>query len=177
MAFQLLTVPSHSMTQPQLDAVIALCSEVFDMDYAAMMDLPLTRVHVLGAIDGRLVSHALWLERRLRVGGGPWLNAAYIEGVATHPDHRGRGYGSAVMRRVAQEISGFDLGALSPAVPEWYERLGWERWRGPLLIEKDGVVEATSYEDELVMVYRTPRTGALDLTASLTGEWRSFEPW
>lgn len=165
------------MTQPQLDAVIALCSEVFEMDYAAMMDLPLTRVHVLGYVDGRLVSHALWLERRLRVGGGPWLNAAYIEGVATHPDHRRRGYGSAVMRRVAQEIGGFDLGALSPAVPEWYERLGWERWRGPLRIEKDGVVEATSYEDELVMVYRTPRTGALDLAAPLTGEWRSFEPW
>ena len=102
------------MTQPQLDAVIALCSEVFEMDYAAMMDLPLTRVHVLGYVDGRLVSHALWLERRLRVGGGTWLNAAYIEGVATQPDHRGRGYGSAVMRRVAQEIGGFDLGALSP---------------------------------------------------------------
>ncbi len=165
------------MTQPQLDAVIALCSEVFEMDYAAMMDLPLTRVHVLGYVDGRLVSHALWLERRLRVGGGTWLNAAYIEGVATQPDLQGRGYGSAVMRRVAQEIGGFDLGALSPAVPEWYERLGWERWRGPLRIEKDGVVEATSYEDELVMVYRTPRTGALDLTAPLTGEWRSFEPW
>ena len=81
------------------------------------------------------------------------------------------------MRCVQQAIAGFDLGALSPAVPEWYERLGWERWRGPLLIERDGIAEATAGEDELVIVYRTPRTGELDLAAPLTGEWRPFEPW
>lgn len=177
MTLQLLTVSSDSITRPELDAVIALCSEVFHLDYAYYMNLPLVRMHVLGYDDGRLVAHALWLNRRMRVGGGPWLNAAYIEGVATHADTRGRGYGSAVMRRVAQEISRYDFGALSPAVPEWYEKLGWERWRGPLLIEKDAVVELTTDPDELVMVYRTPRTAALDLDASLTGEWRPFEPW
>lgn len=177
MALQLVTVSSDKIARPQLDAVIALCSEAFHIDYAYYMDLPLFRVHVLGYADGRLASHALWLERRMRIGGGPWLNAAYIEGVATHPDTRGRGYGSAVMRAVQQAIAGFDLGALSPAVPEWYERLGWQRWRGPLLIERDGAVEATAGDDELVMVYRTPRTGALDLAASLTGEWRPFELW
>ena len=79
------------------------------------------------------------------------------------------------MRRLQEEISGFDLGALSPSQPGWYERLGWERWQGPLFIVKDGVAEATP--DECVLIYRTPRTGALDLTAPLTGEWRPFEFW
>ena len=70
---------------------------------------------------------------------------------------------------------GFELGALSPAVPEWYERLGWERWRGPLYIVRGHVVQETP--GECVMIYRTPRTGDIDVTAALTGEWRPFELW
>ena len=168
-------VPRDALTSEQTDQIIALCSEVFRLDYAFYMNLDLPRVHVLGYAGERLVAHALWLTRRLRVGAGPWLDAAYVEGVATHADFRRQGYGSAVMRRLQDEISGFDLGALSPSEPGWYERLGWERWRGPLCIVKDGIAEVTP--DECVLIYRTPRTGALDLTAPLTGEWRPFELW
>jgi|WetSurMetagenome_2_1015567.scaffolds.fasta_scaffold522060_1 aminoglycoside 2'-N-acetyltransferase I len=169
------TVPLHALTSEQTTQIIELCSEVFRLDYAFYMDLDLPRVHVLGYAGERLVAHALWLTRRLRVGAGPWLEAAYVEGVATHADFRRQGYGSAVMRRLQGEISGFDLGALSPSQAGWYERLGWERWQGPLFIIKDDVAEATA--DECVLIYRTPKTGALDRTAPLTGEWRPFELW
>ena len=152
---------------------VALCSEVFHLDYAFYMNLDLHRVHVLGHLGERLVAHALWLTRRLRIGEGRGAEAAYVEGVAMHADFRGHGYGSAVMRRLQDEVGGFDLAALSPSDAGWYERLGWERWRGPLFIVKDGVVQATPGDD--VVVYRTPRTGELDLDAALTGEWRPFE--
>lgn len=163
------------MTQAQRDAIVALCSEVFKLDYAFYMNLGLPSVHVLGYLGERLAAHALWLTRRLRIGSGPWLDAAYVEGVATHADFRGRGYGSAVMRRLQAEVGGFDLVALSPSDAGWYERLGWVRWRGPLVIVKDGVAQATP--DDEVVVYRTPRTGDLDLSAPLTGGWRPFELW
>ena len=163
------------MTPAQHDAVVALCSEVFHCDYAFYMGLDLYRVHVLGYVGERLVAHALWLVRRLRIGDGRWFEAAYVEGVATHADFRGRGCGSAVMRRLQEEVAGFELAALSPSDAGWYERLGWVRWRGPLYIVKDGVVQATP--DDEVVVYRTPRTGDLDLDAPLTGEWRPFELW
>ncbi len=176
MVFQLFTVPSPMMTPVQSDAVSALCSQVFQLDYSYYMDLCPDRVHVLGYADGRLVAHALWLDRPLRVGDGPWLRSAYVEGVATHADYRQRGYGSAVIRRLQAAISGYDLGALSPAVPEWYVKLGWERWQGPLWIEQDGALEATP-DDEMVLIYRTPRTPQLDLAASLTAPWRPFELW
>ncbi len=175
MRFKLLTVPSSQMTPAQADEVIALCSEVFELDYSFYMDICPDRVHVLGYVDDRLVSHALWLDRPMRIGDGAWFVSAYVEGVATHVDYRGRGYGSAVMRKLQAEIASYDLGALSPAVPEWYGRLGWEQWQGPLLILQDGQTLATP--DECVMIYRTPRTGTLDLQASLTGEWRPFELW
>jgi len=169
------TVSRDVLSSAQTDQIIALCSAVFRLDYAFYMNLDLPRVHVLGYAGERLVAHALWLTRRLRVGAGPWLEAAYVEGVATHADFRGQGYGSAVMRRLQEEISSFDLGALSPSEPGWYEQLGWERWQGPLVIVKDGVAEATP--GECVLIYRTPKTGDLDLTASLTAEWRPFELW
>ncbi|HSN77529.1 MAG TPA: GNAT family N-acetyltransferase, partial [Anaerolineae bacterium] len=124
MVFQVLIIPSHAMARVQDDEVTALCSEVFHLDYSYYMNLCPNRVHVLGYVDDQLVSHALWLDRPLRVGGGPWLNSAYVEGVATHADYRQRGFGAAVMRRLQAEIDGYDLGALSPAVPEWYAKLG-----------------------------------------------------
>jgi GNAT superfamily N-acetyltransferase len=188
MTFNLLTLSSHAITPAQTAAVIALCSEVFEMDYAFYMNLGLDRVHVLGYDDGRLVAHALWLDRPLRVGDGPWLAAAYVEGVATAAAYRRRGYGSAVtlapahtagasagVRRLQEAVAGYDLAALSPSEPAWYARLGWERWRGPLFIEQDGALQATP--DECAPVYRTPRTGALDLDAPLTAPWRPFELW
>jgi aminoglycoside 2'-N-acetyltransferase I len=174
--FELLTLHSSAMTPGQSDAVIALCSEVFELDYGFYMDLCPDRVHVMGYLDDQLVAHALWLNRPLRVGDGPWLNSAYVEGVATHAAHRQRGFGSAVMRQLQTEIARYDLGALSPAVPEWYAKLGWERWRGPLWIEHDGTLEATP-DDEMVLIYRTPRTPTLDLSAPLTAPWRPFELW
>jgi aminoglycoside 2'-N-acetyltransferase I len=175
MSLELFTVTSIEITQAETADVIALCSDVFRMDYSFYMNLGLYRTHVLGYDDDLLVSHALWLERPLRIGDGPWRNAAYIEGVATHAGYRRRGYGSAVMRRLQREITGYDLGALSPSDPEWYERLGWERWQGPLLIQGDGETQATP--DECVLIYRTPATGALDLGAPLTAPWRPFELW
>lgn len=175
MALELLTVSSTEMKPSQISDVIQLCSQVFQCDYSYYMNLPLDRVHVLGYIDGLLVSHALWLDRRLRVGDGPRLNSAYVEGVATREDRRKQGFGSAVMQRLQKEIAGYDLGALSPSRPEWYERLGWVRWQGPLWIVKD--CDRLETSDECVLVYRTPQTGQIDLTSRLTGEWRPFELW
>jgi aminoglycoside 2'-N-acetyltransferase I len=175
MDLTLVTVPSSVMSAEQATAVIGLCGSVFNVDYAYLMNLCPVRTHVLGYLDGDVVAHTLWLDRRMRVGDGDWTTAAYIEGVATHPEYRKRGYGEAVMRRVQDEIAHYPLGALSPAVEPWYLKLGWERWLGRLWIDKDGQMAET--RDETVLVYRTPRTGPLDLTVSLTAEWRPFALW
>ena len=170
-------VSSTDMTAAQQAQVVDLCSTVFHIDYAYFMGLDLYRTHVLGYVGPRLVAHALWLERRLRVGAGQWLNAAYIEGVATHEDYRHRGFASAVMRRLQSHIEAYDLAALGTGVPDFYAPLGWQPWRGPLFIVKDGIAEATP--QHLVMVWLTPRSAGLniDLDAPLTGEARPFDPW
>jgi aminoglycoside 2'-N-acetyltransferase I len=154
--------------------VVALCSDVFQLDYAYLLGLGLERTHVLGYLGDQLVSHALWLRRRLRTGS-VWYGVAYVEGVATHPEHRRKGHGSTLMQHLQHAIQDYPFAALSPARADWYFKLGWERWRGPLAIHQDGGLRPTP--GETLLVYRTPRTPDLDLDAPLVGEWRSFSDW
>lgn len=168
---------SAEMTEAQTAEVADLCGAIFNCDYRQLMEAHPVRAHVLGYIDDRLVAHALWLDRPLRIAWGPWFDAAYVEGVATHPDHRGQGYGAAVMRRLQEEIQSYPLAALSPnaAALDWYLALGWERWQGALWIEEECSVMPTP--EETVLIYRTPATGALNLNAPLAAPWRPFELW
>jgi aminoglycoside 2'-N-acetyltransferase I len=120
------------------------------------------------------VSHALWLRRRLQTSG-VWYEVPYVEGVATHPDHRRNGYGAALMQHLQRAIQNYPFAALSPARADWYLKLGWERWRGPLAIHRDGSLRPTP--GETLLICRTPHTPNLDLGAPIVGEWRSFSDW
>ena len=114
--------------------ILALCSRAHGMDYEPLYRTFLDATHVLARWHGTLVSHALWVTRWLQCGALPSLRTAYVEAVATEEAWRGRGFATAVMRRVAAEIGDFGLGGLSSAQPGLYARLGWELWRGPLFI-------------------------------------------
>jgi GNAT superfamily N-acetyltransferase len=131
--------------------------------------------HLLGRQGGHLVCHAMWITRWLQPQGSAPLKTAYVELVATHPDHRNRGYASAIMEDLAQEIAGEEMGGLSPATHGLYERLGWRFWRGPLFARTDGGMLPTP--DERVMVLHLPRTPPLNLQAPLSVEWRPGEVW
>jgi len=80
------------------------------------------------------------------------------------------------MRRLIAEVQDYDLAALSPFNVDYYERLGWELWRGPLFIRtKEALVPSPA--DEEVMIFRLPKTPPLDLDAPLSAEWREGELW
>ena len=131
--------------------------------------------HVLGYLGKSLVSHAMWVTRWLQPGNDPCLRTAYIEMVATDPHFQGRGFATRIMRRVAEEISNYELGGLCPAEPELYWRLGWSFWRGPLFIRTQE--EMVTSPDERVMILRLPKTPNLDLDLPLSAEWREGELW
>lgn len=140
--------------------------------------------YVLGYYNGSLVSHALWITRWLQVDTKPLMRTAYIEMVATNHAYRNRGFATAIMNCVAQEIQNqvstpaqFDLAALSPFSIAYYQRLGWEAWRGPLFVRTDNDGLLASPEDEEVMILRLPNSPDLDLDAPLSIEWREYEPW
>ena len=175
MRFRLVTVPADKLSPAQRGEIAGLCAAAFDGEFSRLFDLLPGSTHVLARQGRELVGHACWVTRWLEPEGMAALRTAYVEAVAVLPSRQGYGVGSAVMRRVAEEIDGYDLGALSPARPPFYARLGWERWRGPTAIRVvDGLLPTPGEE---VMILRTPRTPPLDLGTPITAEWREGELW
>ena len=157
-------------------ALIELCTAAYEENFDHLFSSLPGATHVLGRLDGAIVTHAAWVTRWLQPAGFPLLRTAYIEAVATAPAQQGRGFGTAVMQHLQAHIQDYDLGALSPSEEAFYARLGWERWKGPLAIRTTSGLEA-SPPDEEVMILRLPGTPALDLNVLLSAEWREGELW
>lgn len=133
--------------------------------------------HVL-ALDGdELIAHAAVVDRVLEIAGRPW-RTGYVEAVATLPARQGEGIGSAVMREVDELMRArYQLGALSTGRHGFYERLGWERWRGPTWVRQSAGRVRTPGEDEGVMVLRFGPSLAVELTADISCEARPGDDW
>jgi aminoglycoside 2'-N-acetyltransferase I len=175
MSFNLEVVRHDALSESEQAAIVQLCTQAFGEPFEEIIRLHTGGAHVLGTLDGVLVSHASWVPRLLQPDGLPMLQTAYVEEVATHPAFQRRGFGSMTMRRLAEEIRDFELGALATGHIKFYERLGWEVWRGKVGIRtQKGVIETPN---ETVMILRLPCTPALDLDGLITAEWREGELW
>lgn len=72
----------------------------------------------------------------------------------------------------------FELGALGTSLFRFYERLGWQRWRGKSAVRAPDGLRPTPDEDGFIMVLSTPTTsGPLDADAAITCEWRAGDVW
>jgi len=156
--------------------IIAFCSRAFEQDLEIFFNTFSQPTHILGYQAGKLVSHALWVTRWLKVDHDRLFRTAYVEAVATEEAYRGRGYASKIMSRLEMEIQDYELGALSPFNVRFYERLGWELWRGPLYIRTEAEL-IRSPKDEEVMILRLPESPDLDLSVPLSAEWREGKLW
>ena len=173
-------VPCDALGRAVRTEIIALCESAYDEDFSRLFEQLPGSVHVLARNDrGALVSHAEFVPRWLQTAGQE-MRTAYIEAVATAPGHQRQGLATAVLQRLVDVVAAdltWDLAALSPSDSAFYERRGWELWRGPLAIRRDGHLEP-SPDDEQVMIRRLPRTPAtIDTRALLTAEWREGELW
>jgi aminoglycoside 2'-N-acetyltransferase I len=177
---QLRVAPSAHLSEAELEAVRRLLDQEFGGRFTRDdWDHTVGGIHVL-ALDGdEVVAHAAVVSRTL-VAHRRALHTGYVEGVATRSDRRRQGHASLVMReanRVIQER--YQLGALSDGtgIQGFYQHLGWEPWRGPTFVASPLGPLRTTEEDGSVLVLRTPATHDLDLTVSLTCDWRSGDVW
>lgn len=135
-------------------------------------------IHAIGLEDGEIVAHGSVVERELHVAGRS-LRTGYLEGVAVVPERQGRGLGTLVVRALNGEVRArFELGALDTGTFAFYERLEWERWRGPTWVRTAEGEVRTPDEDGFVMILRTPGTPEdLDLDEPISCEWRPGDVW
>lgn len=120
--------------ESELEQVVELCCLAFNPDgherywqYVrgdSSYRLPQTRVVVVN--DTVISTLRVW-ERRMQVGAS-LVTMGGIGGVCTHPQYRGVGYASALMRDTINYLGmiGCDIGALFTIIPaDFYRRLGW----------------------------------------------------
>ena len=163
------TLRTRELDEEQRAAVVRLCLDAHgEEDFRNLFSyLPPDGLHVLGHVGAELVGHAVVTTRRLRHGDLPPLRTAYVDAVATSPAHQGQGIGSAVMRHLAAAVADYDVACLETERVAFYERLGWEEWRGPLAgLTDEGVVPTPDQTG--IMILRLPRTPALDPDGPLT---------
>jgi aminoglycoside 2'-N-acetyltransferase I len=181
-AVRLRTAMTEELGTERLDELTRLCEAAFEEPFAAAWERVGPGLHVTAEADGRIVAHAMIVDRRLYVGHemDVALDAGYVEHVATLAEASSAGHGSAVMREIGRIIGDeYALGALATGSNAFYERLGWQTWRGPTFVRTaDGERLRSAEEDGHVMILRTPRTPpTITLDAPIAVDWRPVEPW
>ncbi len=172
---------SDDLTPADTAAIRAILFEAFGTGDEAFAEDDWT--HALGGrhfvldVAGRIVTHASVVERELRIGGRA-ARTGYVEAVATAPGDQGLGYGTMTMEAVTTYVRrAFDLGALGTGRHAFYERLGWETWRGPAYV-KTAEGEFRTVEDEgYILVLRTPTSFAFDGSEPISCDERVGEAW
>jgi len=172
---ELEVIHADLLVADKLATIHVLCNRAYEEDLSQLFETFNDATHVLGYFGETLVSHAMWVTRWLQLGDGSGLRTAYVEMVATEPGYQRHGFATAIMQRLAEEISDFELGGLCPSETELYAKLGWVYWRGPLFIRAEEGLTPTP--DEKVMILRLPKTPPLDLNLPLSAEWRQGEVW
>jgi aminoglycoside 2'-N-acetyltransferase I len=133
--------------------------------------------HVVILVDGTVVAHAAVVPRHIDVGDRRFA-AGYVEGVAAAPGRQGHGLGSLAMAELTSIVRDrFEFGALSTDRHSFYERQGWERWRGPTFVRSGGAAVRTPDEDDGIMVLRFGPSAAVDLASAISCEARPGDDW
>jgi aminoglycoside 2'-N-acetyltransferase I len=82
------------------------------------------------------------------------------------------------MERIGELIrSGYELGVLGTDAYHFYERLGWERWRGQSWVRRPGGLERTAWDDDGLMLLRTGPSAAIALDGSISCDERPGDVW
>ena len=177
-SLELRTVRTSELDEETRHEIVRLCIDAHQQeDFRNLFSyLPPEGIHVLAYLGERLVGHAVVTIRWLQAGDAPLMRTAYVDAVATSPAGQGTGIGSAVMRHLATVLDDCDIACLETTRTGFYERLGWEEWRGPLGGRtSEGVIPTPDQRG--VMILRLPRTPDLDLGQLLTVEAHPERIW
>lgn len=167
---QLESTRTADIDEPLRAAIVAMCTAAHGQDFRELFTryLPPDGLHVIGRIGDRVVGHAVVTTRWLRYDHTRRMRTAYVDAVATAPDHQRRGIGRAVMRRVEELVTenAYEIACLETDRAGFYTRLGWETWHGSLAgLGQDGLVPTPDQTG--IMILRLPSTPPLELDYAL----------
>ena len=175
-------VPTDRLTAQEISSIRRLLDAAFGSDEEDRFSEDdwqhaLGGLHFVLELGDRIAAHASVVERELHMDGRP-IRTGYVEAVATAPEHQGTGLGTRVMQDVGEYIrERFELGALGTGSHRFYERLGWQTWRGPSSVRTPAGDVRTPDEDGYILVLATPSSPSLDLESPISCDWRPGDVW
>jgi GNAT superfamily N-acetyltransferase len=110
---------------------------------------------------GVFLRDSLWNERPVKIGG--------IGGVKTHPAARGQGLAAAAIDQALHFFREMDVDfallVCEPDLIPFYERLGWRRFQGNLLVTQKENIEPFTFDLPMTMPLRLQESlgGVIDL--------------
>lgn len=169
---------TEDLSAAQRSSVIDVCVSAHDNDDFRNLFtyIPSGGRHFLVHRGPELVGHAVVTTRWVQPEGQRVLKTAYVDAVATLPTYQGLGYASAMMGRLAAEIGDYQIACLQTDRLAFYERLGWEVWRGALAGRSEHGLVPTPHQRG-VMVLELPRTPPIDPKMQLTIECQPGRVW
>lgn len=133
--------------------------------------------HILIRDSGLLVAHSAVVLRLIYVGESRF-RAGYVEAVATIPNRQHQGLGTIAMIETNSVIANqFEMGALSSSSKDFYRKLGWEDWKGPSFVVKDGEWVRSESEDNGIMILRTALSPTMNLESRIACDQRPGDSW
>lgn len=175
----IISARTENLDEASRASIIQVCIEAhLEPDFKNLFTyVPLGGLHFMAYCDDQLVSHAMVTTRWLQPEGLPELKTAYIDAVATLPAFQRQGYASVLLQQIAKDIDDeYVIACLETDRRTFYERLGWEVWRGPLAgRSKDGLIPTPNRMG--IMILRLSRTPPLDLDRGLTIEDQGGRIW
>jgi aminoglycoside 2'-N-acetyltransferase I len=168
---------TRELDAPVRATLVELCTAAHQADFSHLFyELPADGLHFIAYLDEHIVSHAVVTTRWLQPERRPILRTAYVDTVATMPAYQRRGYGRAVMDELTANISAYDIACLKTDRMNFFERLGWQRWRGPRA-SRSGHELIPTPRQQNIMILRLARTPPLDLDRLLTIETQAGRIW
>lgn len=123
----------------------------------------------IGIWDPDLISYAGLQTRDARHDGRP-VRIGGVGGVATHPEHRGRGHARRCLATAdrffrAETDAEFALLVCAEGLVPYYSDIGWSVFDGTLLVRQDGDTVELTFNLPMVadVAARAPRAGVIDL--------------
>ena len=177
---ELRTRRTAELSTAELGEIRRLLDDAFGARFTdSDWDHALGGLHTLVLEQGELVGHVSVVRRRL-LHQDRSVRTGYVEALAIRGDRRRRGYAAAAMSEAERVIDrDDDLGALADGtgIDGFYQQRGWRTWAGPTFVTGPNGMQWTPEEDGGVLVWRTPTSPALDLSAPLGCDWRPGDVW
>lgn len=139
--FDMQVLSQKNLSQAQRVELDALDKLAFTEEMDFGFDWSGSEEYVVLRVDGRLAAMVGMLERTIRVGGRE-VKVGGVGGVATHPDHRRRGYAGRLLEAAARVLQEkgcrFAMLFCDQKLVEYYGRSNFRKVDAPLFIISRG---------------------------------------